>query len=255
MKRPDTFTITTFWIDWLFLLPLLGLGLLTFLWGLADLNQATQLIPEGAIIITWAIAFPLFASAVGCVIIGLGMLIKEEYWEFRALCTGLVLWALSCCIGAILIFVGFFQGDTGLAAILNFVGIVIVAIIIIYPALTNPSSPSKVLFYGRIWSVLLIFGVGALTVGLLIGGFPYYFPRLPLAIGALHALGIGLYEVAFRKSGFSLLPRLWKPDLGQEFRGLFDESFNESNAWRIEGLVKVLTGISGLVILILISIS
>ncbi len=41
--KPDTFTITTFWLDWL-LMPLLLAGAwLTIRWGLADSRQVSDL--------------------------------------------------------------------------------------------------------------------------------------------------------------------------------------------------------------------
>lgn len=41
MKRPDTFTITTFWMDWLLQPIVLGAVWLTARWALADVRLAS----------------------------------------------------------------------------------------------------------------------------------------------------------------------------------------------------------------------
>jgi hypothetical protein len=44
--KPDTFTITTFWLDWL-LIPILFAGAwLTIRWALADSKQASNLLTD-----------------------------------------------------------------------------------------------------------------------------------------------------------------------------------------------------------------
>ena len=41
--KPDTFTITTFWVDWAIMPLMLGAAWLTLSWGLADWRKASQL--------------------------------------------------------------------------------------------------------------------------------------------------------------------------------------------------------------------
>jgi hypothetical protein len=43
MKRPDTFTITTFWMDWLLQPIVLAAVWLTVRWALTDASQASAL--------------------------------------------------------------------------------------------------------------------------------------------------------------------------------------------------------------------
>lgn len=128
MKRPDTFTITTFWLDWLFFPIVLGAAWLTLRWALADTSQASNLGTWG-VMPAWVVSISLFVTAAGWVIIGLGMLIKEEYWEFRMISSGLIIWTLCCLIGAGLILLGFLRGNSGfgVAGLLDLIGLVLMS--------------------------------------------------------------------------------------------------------------------------------
>jgi len=118
------------------------------------------------------------------VIIGLGTLIKEEYWEFRFISGGLIIWAVCCLIGAGLILLDFLRkgSDFGLADLLNFIGPVLMSLIIVLPARVDHSSVDKVIRVARVWFVLLVICMGCLMASMLLG-FPYSFPRFPLGIG------------------------------------------------------------------------
>jgi hypothetical protein len=207
MKRPDTFTITTFWLDWLLLPIVLGAAWLTLRWALADTSQASNLGTWGAMP-AWVISIPLFLTAAGWVTIGLGMLIKEEYWEFRMISSGLIIWAFCCLIGAGMILLDFLQGNGGfgVAGLLDLVGLVLMSLTILLPAWVDHASIDKVVRSARVWFVLLTVCVGCLMVGMLLG-FPYSFPRFPLGIGALFFFGLGLTEIAFGKTSFPWLLR------------------------------------------------
>ena len=251
MKRPDTFTITTFWLDWLLFPIVLGAVWLTLRWALADMSQASNLGTWGAMP-AWVVSIPLFLTAAGWVIIGLGMLIKEEYWEFRMISSGLIIWALCCLIGAGLILLGFLQGDSdfGVAGLLNLIGLVLMALVIVLPACVDHSPIDKVIRVARLWFVLLAVSVGCLMGGMLLG-YPYNFPRFPLGIGAFFLFGLGLTEITFSKTSLPWLLRLFQLHIGGRE---YHDRFPESTAWRTEGLVKLLVGIGTAVIIIIVSL-
>lgn len=248
MRKPETLTITTFWMDWLLQPFVLGAVWLTIRWGLADMNQASKLGTWDAMP-SWVVAVPLFVTAAGWLITGFGMLIKEEYWEFRLLSSGLIIWALCCPIGAGLILLGFLQGGSGfgLAGLLNLIGLVLMALVIVLPARVGHSPIDKVIRVGRVWFVLLAICVGCLMGGMLLG-FPYDFPRFPLAIGALFFFGLGLTEITFGKTSFPWLLRLFQLHVGGRE---YHDRFSESTAWRVEGFVKLLVGIGAAVVLVM----
>ena len=252
MRKPDKITVTTFWMDWLFLPIILGAVWLTLRWALSDLSLAREL-GVGEALPAWVVPIPLFISATAFVIIGLGMLIREEYWEFRALCSGLILCSFSCIIGAGLILFSFLQGDSGFGVpgLLNFIGLVLMSLTIVLPARVDHSSVDKVIRSAHLWFVLLAVCVGFLMAGMLLG-FPYNFPRFALGFGALFFFGLGLAEIPFKKTSFPWLICLWKPHIGGRE---FHDNFPESGVWRIQGLAKLLVGISIAVILIIVSLS
>lgn len=185
-------------------------------------------------------------------IIGLGTLIKEEYWEFRFISSGLIIWAVCCLIGAGLILLDFLRkgSDFGLADLLNFIGPVLMSLIIVLPARVDHSSVDKVIRVARVWFVLLVICMGCLMASMLLG-FPYNFPRFPLGIGAFFFFGLGLTEITFGKTSFPWLLRLFQPHVGGRE---YHDDFPESAAWRIEGVVKLLVGIGAAAILIIVSL-
>jgi hypothetical protein len=135
MRKPEKITMTTFWLDWLLLPITLGAGWLTFRWAMADFRLASG--PEwGTVISSWAVAIPLAVCAVSWVVVGLGSLIREEYYEHRIWVAVLTAWSLSCLIGAVVIGLGFSRGDNdlGFAGILNLVGLVLMAAMLSLPA-------------------------------------------------------------------------------------------------------------------------
>jgi len=84
--KPGTFTITTFWLDWLLMPIMLAGARLTVRWALADSRQASDLkVGEESFVPTWAYSIPLFVTAAAWVIAGFGALIKEDYWEMRVI--------------------------------------------------------------------------------------------------------------------------------------------------------------------------
>jgi hypothetical protein len=251
MKRPDTFTITTFWMDWLLQPIVLGAVWLTARWALADVRLASGLGTWG-VVLTWIVSLPLLLSAAGWLVIGFGMLVKEEYWEFRLIRSGLVMWALCCLAGAGLVVLGFLfgAGVLGLAGLLNLAGLVLMFLTIVLPARVDPSSVRRVIRVGRLWYLLLVISVGCLLAGMFLG-FPYNFTHFPLAVGAFFLIGLGITEVAFGKTSFPWFFRLFQFGLGRDYH----DSFPESTAWRIEGAVKVLLGIGAVVVLIITSLS
>lgn len=251
MKRPDTFTMTTFWLDWLLLPIVLGAAWLTVRWALADLSQASNLGTWGAMP-AWVVSIPLFVTAAGWVIIGLGMLVKEEYWEFRMISSGLIIWSLCCLIGAGMILLGFLQGNSGfgVAGLLNFIGLVLMSLTIALPARVDHSSIDRVIRVARVWFVMLAVCAGCLMTGMLLG-FPYNFPRFPLGIGAFFFFGLGLTEITFGKTAFPWLLRLFQLHIGGRE---YHDDFPESTAWRIEGWAKLLVAIGAAAVLIFVSL-
>ena len=241
MRKPDRITITTFWLDWLLLPIMLGAGWLTFRWAMADFRLASSLGAGGAGLPPWAVAIPLAVSAVGWVILGLGSLIREEYYEHRIWCAILIAWSLSCLIGAVLIGLSFLRGDSslGLAGILSLIGLVLTALMLALPAFMEVPLGDKAVRFSRQWTVLLAACVGCLTAGMLLG-FPYNFPRFSLGIGAFCFFGLGLMEIAFSTPTFPWLPRLYDLEMEQE---TFLPGLPKSNVWRIEGLIKLVIGI------------
>jgi hypothetical protein len=249
--RPDTFTITTFWLDWL-LVPVLLVGAwLTARWALADSRQASKLEAEGeSFIPAWAFSIPLFVAAAAWVIAGLGTLIREDYWEMRVIFGAFVLWTLCCSLGAGLLLLGLLRKGRGFGfvGILNLVGLALMSLLMVLPALIDHSSPAHVTLFGHLWFLLLAVCVGLLMGGMLLG-FPYKFPRFPLGLGVLFLVGWGLSEIAFSQASFPWLVRIWKLRLGLEYI----DAFPTSAGWQIVGAVKVLAGIGTVLILAIAS--
>jgi len=107
-SRPDTFTITTFWIDWAVMPFMLGLAGLTVYWGVQDWHTATSV---ESTLPGWLAFLPLAVSAPGFVLLGLSMLVKEPYWEHRGLWLGQVLLIAGCVLGAAAITYGLLKSD------------------------------------------------------------------------------------------------------------------------------------------------
>ena len=249
--RPDTFTITTFWLDWS-LMPIMLVGAwFTARWALADSKQAADLKIGGkSLLPPWAFSIPLFIAAAAWVIAGFGALIKEDYWEMRVILVAFVFWTLCCIVGAILLFWIFLRerNSLGSAGNLSLIGLVIMSFLMILPGLINHSSPAKVTIIGHVWFVLLAVSVGLLTASTLFG-FPYKFPRFPIGLGVLFFIGWGLSEIAFSQASFPWLVRIWKPQLGLEYL----EAFPLSGGWQIAGAVKFLVGVGTVVSLFIAS--
>ena len=249
--KPDTFTITTFWLDWL-LMPLLLAGAwLTVRWALADSRQVPDLEAErDSSVPAWAVSIPLFIAAAAWVIAGFGTLIKEDYWEMRVILAAFALWTLCCMVGAVLLFLDFLRKGRGfgVAGILNLIGLALMSLLMVLPGLIDHSSLVNVTLVGHIWFLLLAVSVGLLTGGMLLG-FPFRFPRFPLGLGVLFLIGWGLSEIAFSQASFPWLVRIWRLRLGLEYI----DAFPVSVGWQIVGAVKALAGIGTVVILAIAS--
>lgn len=251
MMRPDTFTITTFWLDWLFLPLTLVMAWLTVRWAVADSRQASNLeAGSEASIPAWSFSIPLFVVAAGWMIVGLGMLIREDYWEMRVIFIVFVLWTLGCIMGAGLLLLMFLRRDSGFgtAGILNLIGLVLMSVLMAFPALIDHSSPASVIQFAQLWFLVLAICVGLLMAGIFLG-FPYRFPRFPIWLGAMFFIGLGLAEITFSKAAFPWLIRIWKLHLGLEYI----DAFPVSAGWQIVGLVKVLVGIGIVAMFIIVS--
>ncbi len=253
MKKPERITITTFWPDWLLLPIMLGLGWLTFRWALADFRTASSPGANGIPLSPWAVAAPLAVCATGWVILGFGSLIRQEYYEHRIWVAILVVWSLSCLIGAGLIGFSLLQGGNtvGLAGVLSLIGLVLTALMLSLPAFMDVPLGGKAVRFSRQWTALLTACLGCLAAGALLG-LPYNFPRFPFGIGALFFFGLGALEATTSTPTFPWLPRLYDLDLEQDE---FLASLPKSDAWRIKGIVKLLIGIGAAVLLIALSIS
>lgn len=251
MKRPGKLTITTFWLDWLLLPITLGAGWLTFRWAQADFQLAAG--PgRAAAGPPWAITLPLAICAISWVIVGLGSLIREEYYEHRIWVAVLTMWSLSCLIGAVLIGLSFLRQNSnpGLAGILDLAGLVLMGLMLSLPArMQVPAGPQAARF-SRQWTVLLTASTGCLLAGMLLG-FPYNFPRFALGIGAFSFFGLGALEIGTATPAFPWLPRLYDFDLGQE---TFLEGLPKSKAWRTKGLCKLVIGIGTAATLLIVSL-
>ena len=251
MRKPQKLTITTFWLDWLLLPITIGAGWLTFHWAVADFRLASS---PGVrnVLSPWVVAIPLAVCAVSWVILGLGSLVREEYYEHRIWVGVLIAWSLSCLIGAALIGLSFLPEDSnfGLAGILNLIGLVLMAIMLWLPAFMPVPSGVKAIRFSRQWTALLVVSTGCLMAGMLLG-FPYNFPRFSLGIGAFSFFGLGALEMASSTPAFPWIPRLYDFKMGQE---TFLEGLPKSNGWRIEGLVKLVLGIGTAATLIIASL-
>ena len=252
MRKPDRITITTFWLDWLLLPIMLGIGWLTFRWALADYRLASSPGAEGLALPAWIVSVPLAVSAGGWVILGLGSLIREEYYEHRIWIVILIVWSISCLIGAALIGWGFLRGAgrSGLAGIFSLVGLVLTALMLSLPAFMEVPLGNAAIRFSRQWTVLLAVSLAFLIAGTLLG-FPYNFPRFPFGIGALFCFGLGALEVTTAMPTFPWLPRLYDLEMEQE---AFLAGLPRSNVWRVEGAVKVGVGIGAAVVLIIMSL-
>jgi hypothetical protein len=245
--KPDTFTITTFWLDWLLMPILLAGAWLTTRWALADSRQGSDLeVGEDSFMPAWAFSIPLFIAAAAWVIAGFGTLIKEDYWEMRVIFGAFALWTLCCIVGAVLLFLGFLRKGRsfGIAGMLNLIGLALMSLLLALPGLIDHSSPANVTLVGHVWFLLLAVSVGLLTGGTLLG-FPFRFPRFPLGLGVLFLIGWGLSEIAFSQASFPWLIRIWKLRLGLEYI----DAFPTSAGWQVAGAVKVLAGIGTVMIL------
>jgi len=249
--KPDTFTITTFWLDWLLMPILLAGAWLTIRWALADSKRASNLqAGEESFAPPCAFSIPLLIAAAAWVIAGCGTLIKEDYWEMRVIFAAFVLWTLCCIVGAALLLLGFLRKGRGfgIAGILNLIGLALMSLLMVLPGLIDHSSPANVTLVGHVWFLLLAVSVGLVTGGTLLG-FPYKFPRFPLGLGVLFLIGWGLSEIAFSQASFPWLVRIWKLRLGLEYL----DAFPISVGWQVAGAVKVLAGIGAVVILAIAS--
>jgi hypothetical protein len=246
-------TITTFWLDWLLLPIMLGLGWLTFRWALADFRLASSPSASGVPLPPWAVAAPLAVCAIGWVILGFGSLIRQEHYEHRTWIAILVVWALSCLIGAGLIGWSYVRGGSGLglAGMLNLIGLVLTALMLSLPALMEVPLGAQAIRFSRQWTALLAVCLGCLTAGMLLG-FPYNFPRFPFGIGVLFFFGLGALEATTSMPTFPWLPRLYDLDLEQDE---FLAGLPRSNVWRIEGVIKLLIGLGATVLLVIVSLS
>jgi hypothetical protein len=253
MKKPDRITITTFWLDWLLLPIMLGLSWLTLRWALADFRLASAPGATEVPLPPWAVAVRLAVCAIGWAILGFGSLIRQEYYEHRIWVAILVVWSLSCLIGAGLIGWSFLRGDSsfGLPGVLSLIGLVLTALMLSLPAFIDVPLGADAIRFSRQWTVLLAVCLGCLTAGTLLG-FPYNFPRFPFGIGALFFFGLASLEAATATPTFPWLPRLYDFDLEQD---VFLAGLPRSNAWRIKGVIKLLIGIGAAVILTILSIS
>ena len=249
--RPDTFTITSFWLDWLLMPIMLAGAWFTARWALADSRQASDLKIKGeSFLPTWAFSIPLFIAAIAWIIAGFGALIKEDYWEMRVIFVAFLLWTLCCMVGAALLFLSILRKGEGLgtAGILNLIGLALMSLLMTLPGLINPSSPVNVTMIGHLWFALLAVSAGFLTGGMLLG-FPYKFPRFPLGLGGFFLIGWGLSEIAFSQASFPWLVRIWNLHLGLGYL----DAFPLSDGWQIAGAVKFLVGIGAVVILVIAS--
>ena len=249
--KPDTFTITSFWLDWL-LVPVMILGAwLTIRWALADSRQASKLKAQGeSEIPVWVFSIPLIIAAAGWIVAGSGTLIREDYWEMRMIFGAFILWTLGMIFGAGVLFFDFLRKDRGYGtlAIVNLIGQILMSLLMIFPSLINHASPAYVISVGHIWFLLLAVAVGLLMGGVMLG-IPYNFPRFPLGLGVFFLVGWGLSEIAFRQASFPWLIRIWKLNVGIEYI----DAFPTSAGWQILGAVKVLAGI-GVVVMLFITL-
>jgi len=253
MKKPDRITITSFWLDWLLLPIMLGLGWLTFRWALTDFRTASSPGANGVPLPPWAVAVPLAVCAVGWVILGFGSLIRQEYYEHRIWVAILVVWSLSCLIGAGLIGWSTLTGgsNSGLAGVLSLIGLLLTALMLILPAFMDVPLGADAARFSRRWTALLAACLGCLTAGTLLG-FPYNFPRFPFGIGALFFFGLGALEASTATPTFPWLPRLYDLDLEQD---VFLAGLPRDNVWRIKGVIKVLIGVGAAAMLVIMSLS
>jgi hypothetical protein len=247
MKRPDRVTITGYWLDWLLLPIMLALGWLTFRWALADYDLASSPTASGVALPPWAVAAPLWVCAVGWVILGLGSLIRQEYYEHRIWIAILVIWSASSLFGAAMIGSGFLRGNSGfgLAGILDLIGLVLTALMLSLPAFMQVPLGTQAVRFSRAWTALLIACLALLTAGTLLG-FPYNFARFPFGVGALFFFGLGSLELATSAPTFPWLPRLYDLEMEQE---TFLAGLPKSSVWRIEGAIKVAVGLGAAAVL------
>ena len=254
MKKPETVTLTTFWLDWLLLPLMLALSWVTFRWALADYRLASSSPPVEMPLPPWVVAAPLAACALGWAILGFGSLIRQEYYEHRIWVAILVVWSLSCLIGVVLIGWSYLQaprGGPGLPGALSLIGLLLTALMLSLPALMDVPLGSRAARFSRQWTVLLAISLACTTAGVRLG-FPYNFARLPFAIAVLFFFGLGALEAASSTPTFPWLARLYDLDLEQE---VFLAGLPKSSVWRIEGVVKLLVGIGATAMFIVWSVS
>lgn len=247
--KPDSFTITSFWLDWSLVPVMLIAAWLTARWAVADSKQASRSKNEaGFSIPAWAFSLPLFIASAAWLVAGMGTLIREDYWEMRVILGAFILWTLCCIIGAVLLLLIFLanKDQFGTSGVFNLVGLIILSLLMILPGLIDHDSVEVVTIIGHGWFFLLAVCVGLLLAGVILG-FPYKFPRFPLGLGAFFLFGWGLSEIAFQQASFPWLVRIWKPQLGLTYL----DDFKIAAWWQLVGAAKVLAGFAAAIILVL----
>lgn len=242
---------TTFWLDWAMLPIMLGIGWATYGWSRSDVLTAQNVISGTEGYPSWLAGLPLLLSSVSFVVMGFGMLLRNELWEHRLLNIGQVLLIIGSIVGLLFILYGSvvkafpFQ----LPEQLTVLGLLVLSCVLVWPAFLDPNQKEKITAHGRIWLIVFVIGVALLAAGT-IHGFPFLFPRFGLGVGSIYLIGLGMTEIMFKKPAFAWMVTLWRVDLGREYV----LNYPASSYSQAEGWVKTIVGLGAGAILVLVAL-
>jgi hypothetical protein len=234
-------------LDWFFVLVLVAMTWAAIRFARADYLKAHEMVPIYQFRFPpWLFSLPMYMVAASLAIAALGTAVGEDYWELRAFVLVFVLWALSFALYAGLLYLSV-PGDedgTGRGPILF--GLILLALCLFIPGLVDRVIPWSAIKISHGWSLLVAVAVALLLLGIL-KGHSSFFSKYAAGLGILQLAGWGLTELFFARPSFPWLVRVWNLTLSDDYIA----SFSMSPVWRVIGAIKVLSGITALVFLII----
>ncbi len=231
MQKPESITITTFWLDWLLLPITFALGIYTFKWAVRDFRKAKREKRK----LPFLSSFPLIIAGLSWLMLGPASLIRDEYYEHRVWCLGIAIWALSCLIGGILALISHKKTKSNIFAGL---GLLLLSFILLYPATIDVPLGDNAVVFSHIWTVLMLICTFLLVKSELLK-FRYLYVRLGIAIILLFLFASAALEIPGSQPMGPWFARLWDFKLSQdEFNSLLPISV----IWQIDGVVKLVIG-------------
>lgn len=235
-----TFTITTFWLDWL-LVPFVIIGAYFILkWAKKDFRHKRD---SSDIFPSLFYSFPLIFIAIGWLITGFAMLIKEDYWEMKVFSFVFLMWTIGCIIGTLLLIPKIFRKTRGGNKPLFEIGSIgLLSLLMLTPLIIPDNLFAIIDYFSHIWFLFLILST-LLSLKVMLIRSPYMFSRFPFVLGNFFLIGWGISEITFQQNSFPWLIRIWKPELNLEYL----DNFPHSQVWIIFGTLKLLISLAILI--------